>query len=258
MCHIEVMGHGPAVVLLHGWSMHSGVWHAFAKQLAQFYQVYLVDLPGHGYSEWQEEGLTLDKWLPNLMPQLPEVAAYLGWSLGGNIALAIAHRYPARVRCISLIASNPCFVKQADWSVAVDEAVFEDFHRDLLVDSVSTLKRFVLLQLAGSQQGRRHIATISKQLQCRPVAQLAALQAGLVGLITWDMRQILQSLSCPRLLLLGQHDKLVPVALAKEITGWQSRIEVNVIDGAGHMPFISHPNESLRVLNHWLKRKNER
>ena len=36
--------------MLHGWGMHSGVWHPLVKRLAQHYILYLVDLPGMGGS----------------------------------------------------------------------------------------------------------------------------------------------------------------------------------------------------------------
>ena len=48
--HTETFGHGPDVVLVHGWGMHSGVWRSFARRFGEEFRVTLVDLPGHGRS----------------------------------------------------------------------------------------------------------------------------------------------------------------------------------------------------------------
>ena len=49
--HVESLGAGPPLVLLHGWAMHSGLWGSVPQQLAQRFRVHAVDLPGHGASE---------------------------------------------------------------------------------------------------------------------------------------------------------------------------------------------------------------
>ena len=48
--HVESAGHGPPIVLLHGWAMHSGLWGPLVPRLARRYRVHAVDLPGHGHS----------------------------------------------------------------------------------------------------------------------------------------------------------------------------------------------------------------
>ena len=80
--HIEQRGSGPHLVMLHGWSMHSGVWHDLAERLAQRYTLHLVDLPGHGQSDWHDGDMQLDNLLPALAQHTPDKARWLGWSLG--------------------------------------------------------------------------------------------------------------------------------------------------------------------------------
>ncbi len=48
--HVESVGSGPPLVLLHGWAMHSGIWGPLVARLAQRFRVHAVDLPGHGHS----------------------------------------------------------------------------------------------------------------------------------------------------------------------------------------------------------------
>ena len=50
MLQVDVQGHGPDLVMLHGWGMHSAVWSDWADALASEFRVHCVDLPGHGNS----------------------------------------------------------------------------------------------------------------------------------------------------------------------------------------------------------------
>ncbi|MHB8535916.1 MAG: alpha/beta fold hydrolase, partial [Sulfuricaulis sp.] len=46
----ERSGHGPDVVLVHGWGLHGGVWADIARGLSKDFRVTVPDLPGHGRS----------------------------------------------------------------------------------------------------------------------------------------------------------------------------------------------------------------
>ena len=50
MLHIDVQGRGPALVLLHGWGLHGGVFALLRARLEPHFTVHCVDLPGHGHS----------------------------------------------------------------------------------------------------------------------------------------------------------------------------------------------------------------
>ena len=52
---VERFGQGPDLVLLHGWGMNGAVWHGITQQLAAYYRVHLVDLPGFGNSPLADE-----------------------------------------------------------------------------------------------------------------------------------------------------------------------------------------------------------
>ena len=51
MIFVESMGQGAPVVLVHGWGMHGNLMRDLAMDLSADFQVFLVDLPGHGRSE---------------------------------------------------------------------------------------------------------------------------------------------------------------------------------------------------------------
>ncbi|NHZ69836.1 MAG: alpha/beta fold hydrolase, partial [Thermotogales bacterium] len=59
LLHVDVYGAGPDLVLVHGWGMHGGIWSDWAGELSSCFRVWVVDLPGHGNSDYQGQD-TLD------------------------------------------------------------------------------------------------------------------------------------------------------------------------------------------------------
>ena len=87
--HIETLGSGPDLVLIHGWALHGGVFAPLARRLAPHFRLHLVDLPGHGLSRDPDETLDLRSVAVHVAAQTPP-AIWLGWSLGGLLALRAA------------------------------------------------------------------------------------------------------------------------------------------------------------------------
>ena len=237
--HIKVMGQGPDLVMLHGWSMHSAVWHDIAEGLAQNFTLHLVDLPGHGQSDWHDDALNLDVVVDNLAKQLPESAYYLGWSLGGLINIAFARQHPERVKKLILLAATPCFVQSDDWTCAMDVSIFNTFAEQLNEDQETTLQRFLLLQARGSQHSRETIKVLTSQLTTEHPPKYEALKAGLALLIDTDLRTAFSDLTCPVKMILGDRDTLIPHDMLNAVKQLKSTVETTLLIGAGHAPFIA-------------------
>lgn len=250
--HIERRGQGPDLVMLHGWSMHSGVWHQLAEGLAEHFTLHLVDLPGHGHSDWQDGAFELDRLLPELAANTPEQATWLGWSLGGLIALAFAQRYPEKVNKLSLMAATPLFVQKPDWPCAMEASVFESFASNLDVDQQQTLQRFLMLQAKGAEQSRATIRELSQQLAMQHTPDPAALHEGLECLLHWDMRQALVESICPKQLILGTRDTLIPANMAEYALKLNPELVVNLIDEGGHAPFIAQPKLCQQLVEQFI------
>ncbi|MGH8172439.1 MAG: alpha/beta fold hydrolase, partial [Rhodanobacteraceae bacterium] len=95
--HIETRGSGPDLVMLHGWAMHGGIFAPFADALAAHFTLHVVDLPGHGFSHDDTGTLDPVECARRIAEAAPR-AIWLGWSLGGLIALRAALDRPDRVR----------------------------------------------------------------------------------------------------------------------------------------------------------------
>jgi len=238
MLHIDVAGDGPELVLLHGWGMHSGIWGDWLGHLQRYFRVTAVDLPGHGNSPFRGQR-ELGEWAAAVLDVAPSRAWWVGWSLGGLVALAAADQAPDRFSGLLLVASTPKFVANQHWGHAVPAEIFSQFAQQLETDAGRTLSRFLSLQVRSAERGNETLRQLRADLRSRPAADPAALRAGLRFLQECDLRPAIRALDLPLLWLLGERDTLIPAHLAREFPD----IGPTVIPGAGHAPFLSHPQQ---------------
>jgi len=239
--HIETLGNGPDLVLLHGWAMHGGIFAPLSEQLAKTFRVHLVDLPGHGYSRGDLEYLEPAQCAAALAQRLPR-ALWAGWSLGGLIALQAALDNADHVRGLAMITSSPRFVAAPDWPRGVKREVFEQFDAGLRSDYRATIERFLALEALGSERTQACLHELRAHVFERGEPAIAALEAGLRALETTDLRARLKQLTVPSLWLAGRRDRLVPQA-AMRWSAQQSPQGRFVEFPSGHAPFIGHADE---------------
>ena len=239
--HIETVGAGADLVLIHGWAMHAGIFAPLTERLARKFRVHLVDLPGHGYSRDDLAHLAPEHSATALASRLPR-AIWVGWSLGGLVALHAALLPQSPLRGLVVIASSPRFVAGADWSLGVKPEVFEQFDAGLRSNYRATIERFLALEALGSEQTQACLHELRAHVFERGEPALAALEWGLHELETTDLRAHLEQLAAPSLLLAGRRDRLVPAA-AMRWAAQQSPQGRFVEFSSGHAPFIGHAGE---------------
>ena len=237
--HVEVLGRGEDLVLLHGWAMHGGIWHGVAEQLAEHFCVHLVDLPGHGYSGVVEP-YGLDAIAARVAAEFPHPVHVLGWSLGGAVAMRWALDYPLALRKLVLVASSPCFQQRDDWPVAMQRDVLARFARELKTNYEVTLRRFIALQALGGAANREVLRSLQDKLFERGKPAEQVLGSGLELLRDVDMRHELQHLDLPTLLIYGERDALTPSAAGRWLADTLPDNQLLLLKDASHAPFISH------------------
>ena len=118
-------------VFVHGWAMNSAVWESTIAGLPEWVDAIRLDLPGHGTMTTVNAD-KLEDYVNTISLVVQKPAIWVGWSLGGLAVLRLARFFPERIAGLFMVACNPCFVKKADWDVAVDNEVFEQFSQSLL------------------------------------------------------------------------------------------------------------------------------
>jgi len=239
------------LVMLHGWGMNSAVWDGCPDCWNGLSQ-HRIDLPGHGHSAFQPKLDTLWSWADACLDAAPERAVWLGWSLGGLVALAAALRAPKRVAGLVLLTATPRFVRAADWTPAMEETTLDQFHAGLAQDPKGTLERFLALQVRGSDAARETLRTLKQELAQRPEPNPDALSLGLDLLRDEDLRGPLPDIPCPALWLFGSHDALVPQGVAERVELLMPGARTHIIQHAAHAPHLSHPQETSEVIRAFI------
>lgn len=249
--NLQIVGSGPALVLIHGWAMNSMVWKSLLDELKKTYQIICVELPGHGKSDYTD-AWELDDLLPSLAKQLPERCSILGWSLGGMVSLAYADRYPSRVDKLIMLASSAKFVQSKDWTSAQPMEILKLFSQGLMGDSFAAIRRFITLQTQGVGSAKKLNLLLKDVLKQGGEASKNGLKSGLDILQYIDLRAALKDIKLPVLMIMGGKDQLVPAAAGKASLGINDGIDLTVIEEASHVPFLSHPLDVLKAVKKFM------
>lgn len=100
--HVSEFGpsDGPPVLLLHGGGVAGWMWNSLRKSLESRYKVLVPDLPGHGQSadeSYRSHTETVDALSQGLVHGGPTPTAVIGFSLGAQLAIELASKYPELV-----------------------------------------------------------------------------------------------------------------------------------------------------------------
>jgi pimeloyl-[acyl-carrier protein] methyl ester esterase len=245
--HLEIIGTGKPLILLHGWGWHSGIWKPLIPQLAEHYQLFLIDLPGCGKSPLTITDYSFESIANLIFSVVPNSAAWLGWSLGGMLAWWVAIHYPEKIKFLTTVAASPRFMQDQDWP-GVTIPTIEKFSAALETQYETTLVDFLELQLRGSPNAAALFSMLKETLLSGTKKQTAALQGGLKLLRDTDLRSQVKSVRCPSLHVFGNLDTLVPVKVASLIQSNLALGQSHVIKPSGHIPFLSQQARFLELL----------
>lgn len=258
--HVDATGTGPPLVLLHGFAMHGGLFAPIVDALARTHRVHVVDLPGHGHSPplFPFTLDTLAATLAEYMKSLDGPATILGWSLGGMVAMRLARTRPALVAALVLACTTPCFVARAGWPHAMEATTLARFGDELAAAYQLTLKRFLTLQVQGSERGRATLGELRDALFARGAPSRETLAAALALLREADLREEAGAIAVPALVVTGQRDALTPAAAGAWLASTMPDARHMDIAGAGHAPFLSHGDEFVAALEVFLDARDAR
>ena len=208
--HVDRLGAGPDLVLLHGWAPARGAWSAVAERLAARFRLHVVDLPGHGHSP-SLPFTDLDSARRARRPRRARRqrrVRLVARRAGGDAARGRGHaRQPPRWASSH---RRPSFVTRDGWTTGIAPPVLEVFQRDLRQDRAATVRAFLQLNARGATGARNCVRQLEALLATRPAADGDALAAGLDVLATADLRAASAALSQPAIVIHGLRDELVP------------------------------------------------
>lgn len=261
--HVQLMGQGPCLLLLHGTAAATHSWRDLAPLLAQHFTLIAPDLPGHGFtSSLPQARVSLAGFsealraLLNKLQVSPDLV--LGHSAGAAIALRMALDGAITPRAI--FSLNGALLPLGD-----EHAAFFTRTARLMVGLpfVSKLcawrasKHEVaakLLRDTGSDIGPRGV-----ELYTRLFGYPGHIRAALTMMAQWELRPLLRDL--PRLvpalfLLVGSRDRAVPPMQARRIQAIQPAARIITLEGLGHLAHEEAPERIVdALLREWSRFK---
>ncbi len=110
------------IILVHGLASNAGFWRYNIPELSKKYRVIAVDLPGYGKSQKGDYPYTLSFYADQIKKLIEELklknVVYVGHSMGGQIGLILASKYPTLLNKL-ILASPAGFEKfdrgEGDW-----------------------------------------------------------------------------------------------------------------------------------------------
>ena len=231
------------VVFLPGWCVGRGPELAAVDALKGIF----LDLPGY-----RDSPLIADFYAAadNIAARLQLRTHLCGWSLGAQMALAIAARAPEKVGKLVLIAGTVSFVQRAGWPHAMPPEMLAEFAANVATDIEAILPRFV----GGFNRGDARAKEVTRILLdlADPLPPAATLATGLGWLRDVDLRPLAPLVTAPTLLVHGANDPLMPLAAAEALAALIPGARLATFADCAHAPFISRPEEFLERVQAFL------
>ena len=236
-----MLGSGPLVLLLHG---SGGGFRSFAPQVETLaslgWRAVAWDMPGYGYSAPIEpyafKGLA-ESCIALIEALAPAGGAVtlVGQGMGGMLAQEVALRRPDRVGRLVLATTAA--------AVEPDDACAR--HIAHCLDALSTkanmehIAEGVIARLSGPQalpEGVR-LATF-----CQAQVRAATWRRALAAMQGFDRRAALAHIAVPTLLVAGEHDRVTPPAVLRQMAASIRGSTLVELPGVGHLPHLESPD----------------
>ncbi len=217
-----------------GWCLGRGPLAAAVDALhGQFF-----DLPGYGAAPLIDD---FDAAAADIAARLPAGSTLCGWSLGAQLALAVAARAPEKVGKLVLVAGTASFVQREGWPHGMPPAMLAEFTSAVAADAEAMLPRFV----GGFNRGDARAKAVTQELLhlADPRPSGTVLATGLEWLRVVDLRQAASQVKAPTLLLNGTADPLMPLPAAEALAALIPGARLEVFADCAHAPFISTPTD---------------
>ncbi|WP_417067008.1 alpha/beta fold hydrolase [Niveibacterium terrae] len=229
------------VCLLPGWGFSPAVFSALLSRLPRQWRVTAPALEATA-------GESLESWAHRLAPLIPEGAVLIGWSLGAQLALALAAQ-GTKASALVAIAASPRFTASDDWPAGLAPATVEQFRSGWEHQRQKTRKRFLALQVLGEAQRSELLAELE---QARLPEDAPGQTDALRILAESDLRPQVGQISTPTLLIHGEADALMPPAASAWLAGRIPGARRLVLPACAHAPHVAQPEAVADAILAWL------
>jgi len=239
----------PYLVIIHGFLQRFHCFPEFIKDMEKNFNVLFIDLPGYG-ENYNLNIFCIDKYLDFIYKEITNYINLkkidninlLGWSLGGNISILLAKKYPNIFKKIILLCSNPCFVKSNTNKYGMNKDDFLNFYHNIQTNPKKASEKFLILQFFGLDKNtlKKYYLELKKLYECQKLPDIKTLIFNL-SLLNQDIRPILKNLDNEMIYILSEKDNLIPKDIAKYLTYIKkNKDQIYIMPNATHVPMLTN------------------
>ena len=231
---------GAGLVLIHGFPLDHSTWDALLPYLDGV-DVLMPDLRGFGESAVVDGAYSIEDMANDVIALLDALhigkAAFVGHSMGGYVALAIARKHKERVAGLGLVSTQALAdnAERKAGRYATAEQVGEK-GSVVVADAMAP-------KLSSNPQ---HIETLHALILRQPAAGVMGALAAMAE--RPDVTDALPTFQFPVVIVHGLADGLIPVERGREMKSAIAQAVLTEVPNSGHMPMWDAPVETAQAL----------
>ena len=233
------------IILIHGSGLSHIVWSLTEQYLSnQDYNVFALDLPGHGNSKGDclksiEE---IAEWLEKTINKIGiKDFSILGHSQGCLIALEYAYKYSKKVKNLIFVAGS--------YKIPVNQDLID-------LAKSGSMKALNLMMKWGYGDSKRFIGGNPVQKIINSSREVSDILA--IDLIACNNYKngikAAKTINCPSLFIFGEIDKMITLTKAKEFSNMFSNSKTHMIKNCGHMIMLENAFEMREKVAEFFKK----
>lgn len=244
------LGHGKAVVLLHGFLENSKMWNDLTSEISKSNRVVVIDLLGHGQTGCIGYIHTMESMAESVDSVLKHLrideAVIIGHSMGGYVALAFAELFPHKVLGLCLMNST-----------ALPDTEERRINRDRAISVVKQNHNiFISLSIANlfapynREKLAKGIELITSEALKTPLQGIIAALEGMK--LRKNRVFILKQKTFKKMMIIGRMD---PILEYDTLLDQLKDTDVELIEFSdGHMSHIENKIELSYVILHFIEK----
>lgn len=253
--HVQVMGSGPVLLLVHGTAAATHSWRALAPLLARRFTVVAPDLPGHGFTDTPATHRL----------SLPGMAGLLGTLLGAlELRPALVAGHSAGAAILLRMALDGTIAPRAVVGLNAALLPHGEAHADIfsgtarLLVELPFVPRLLAWRASQASVTERLLRNTGSRIEPRGVALYARLfrhpshvGAALRMMANWNLRPLLRDLprlAPPLILVVGTNDRAVPPRQADRVRALLPSARIVPVAGLGHLAHEERPEAVAEII----------